>query len=599
MNFFSRYENINIAVASLLVEELIRNDIHYFVISPGSRSTPLAIAVTRNPLTRYKLVLDERSAGFYALGYAKGRKKPAVLICTSGTALANYFPAVIEARMTNTPLLVLSADRPFSLQDTGSNQTIEQPQIYGNYTRIFSHIPVTPQGLSAPSILSLVDNILYKMIYAEPGPAHINIAFDEPLHPEIHPYHIDGNESFYEWMKTRNPFTRYFPRKDTSSLTENEIWGNLSESGNMTIVTGSLEEFIQSDEDRILIKKIMEDLCRKGWPVWMDIRSGFFRSLCGISHADFIFGNTTLPPHAAPETILHIGSEMLSKEYYRLLQKHIIPTVIQIKNHANRHDPEYGVTVRLSADVHKLAEIVRQIPECKNHEYSEYWKSSSVKSQALLEDIFKSEKTISEAGFLHHLALARLDSDIAIGNSMPIRNLDMFTASLHPGIAVFSNRGASGIDGFLSSSMGFATATGRPTVIISGDVAALHDLNSLYLSTDIPNATIVLVFNNGGSGIFDYLPIARYPEDYGNLFRTEHSYNMKNFAKGFNLPYYTASPAEEIPEIFYGKIMLLIQDIIIKKEKAVLELFFDREYNILLQKKIHHEFRKHFSTPEQ
>ncbi len=597
MDYFSRYENVNIAIGSLLVEELIRNGIDYFVISPGSRSTPLAIAVTRNPLARYKLVLDERSAGFYALGYAKARKKPAVLICTSGTALANYFPAVIEARMTNTPLLVLSADRPFSLQDTGANQTIEQSHIYGNYTRIFSHIPITPQGLSAPSILGLLDNILYKMIYAEPGPSHINIAFDEPLHPEIRPYHLDCNESFYEWMKTRNPFTRYFPRKDTSSLTENDIWLNLSETGNIMLVVGSMEEFIKSDEDRILIREIMELLCRKGWPVWTDIRSGSFRSFCGISHADFIFANATIPDSAVPRTIIHIGSELISKEYYRLREKAKILNVIQIKNHANRHDPEHGVSVRLSADVHKLGEIIQQIPECKNQEYSEYWKSSSVKARALIENIFQSEEKISEAGFLHHLAKAKLDSDIAIGNSMPIRNLDMFTASLHPGTAVFSNRGASGIDGFLSSSMGFATATGKPTVIISGDVATLHDLNSLYLSTDIPNAVVILVFNNGGSGIFDYLPIARYTEDYSNLFRTEHSYNMKNFAKGFNLPYYT--PAEEIPEILYGKVISLIQNIIIKKEKAILEIFFDREYNILLQKKIHNKFRKNFSTPEQ
>lgn len=587
-------ENINIAVSSLIVEELIRNNINLFIISPGSRSTPLTVAVNRNKKAEKKLILDERSAAFYALGYAKATRKPAVLICTSGSALGNYFPAIIEAKMSQTPLIILSADRPFSLYDTGANQTIDQKKIFGCYAPFFSHIPVHADEFSFESVVTLIDNAVFKSRYFEKAPAHINIAFDEPLAPKKQDYPMNIGKSFQKWLSSGIPYTQYLPPEYKISREDEQIIHIINRSSKVMIVLGNLNEFIHDQEDRLHLKKALSKLYDEDCLIFSDIQSSYRKHTPNqIKYFDLSTLIESIPDNKFPDTIIHIGSELVSKKYYQWISHPSIKTIIQIKNHGNRNDIHNLIQYRITADARKLFNLTARLKLKNSQTLMEYWDTINSLINEKLSKIFREEEIISEQGFLFRLSQEKILADISIANSMPVRYMDLFYTNISEKTNILTNRGSSGIDGFLSTSFGFANGRQKTNIVITGDVSFLHDLNSLLLSTKNYETMIFIIFNNDGSAIFDYLPIAKHKEDYNDFFQTPHGYNMKRFAESFTIRYYSSIGNKNIDiETEYNSIFQILHEMLRKKFNGIIEIKTDRNHNYNLQQSITHQLKK-------
>lgn len=586
--FLKENENINIAVASMIIEELIRNDSSLFVISPGSRSTPLTVAVSRNKKAEKKLILDERTAAFYALGHAKATRKPAVLICTSGTALGNYFPAIIEAKMSQTPLIILSADRPFSLYDTGANQTIDQIKIYGSYAPFFSHIPVYSDSFNFQSLLTLIDSAVFKARYFEKAPAHINIAFEEPLAPEVKKYNLPANLRLRNWFLSTNPYTDYMPPEYKISREDERIINIINRSVKPVIVLGNLNEFIHDQEDRMHLKKAVMKLFEQGWLIISDIQSSYrIPYEKRIKYFDFSASIDSIPQDKIPDTIIHIGSELVSKKYYQWISQDSVKNIIQIKNHGNRNDSHHVIHYRITGDARKLYNLTARLKPKNSKSFYQFWNKINEKIHSSLTDIFAEESHLSEQGFIFRLSQENLTTDISVANSMPVRYLDLFYTSVSEKTRILTNRGASGIDGFTATSFGFAKARQNANIILTGDVSFIHDLSSMFLLKNNFETMIFIIFNNDGSGIFDYLPIASYKKDYNDFFQTPHGYSFKKFAEAFSILYFFFEQKNKnVPDEEYAKIFDIIRDMIRKKYSGIIEIKTSRDYNVQLQKRI-------------
>ena len=283
-------ENLNLLFTGLLIEELVRHNVTYFCISPGSRSAPLTIAAVRHSKTDSHIFYDERGAAFHALGYARASGKPAVLICSSGTAVANYYPAVIEAFQENIPLIILSADRPANLRDTGANQTIDQVEIYGKYTHFFADLPCPELTKEASFILKIVDSAFYAATSIDAGPVQLNCQFTEPLTPEKLSWPEEYLLTAEPWLQSNQPFSkRLLKNKNPESEAIEHVHRVITKNQTGIIIAARNENL--SDQKAIL------NLAEKiGWPIFADITSGIRlnKSPFIIHYFDFLLTSKSL-----------------------------------------------------------------------------------------------------------------------------------------------------------------------------------------------------------------------------------------------------------------------------------------------------------------
>lgn len=539
--------NINTLWTSVLVEELVRLGVTQFVISPGSRSAPLTVAVARNKRARSVIHFDERGAAFFALGYARATGKPAALICTSGTAVANYLPAVVEASVDCVPMILLTADRPPELRNKGANQTITQPGIYGSYVRWDHDLECPTTETSLRVLLKTVDEMVAAALSSSSGPVHLNCMFREPLAPTTSSKDLEEYASeIAEWTVDEKPFTS--AGQTQPPITENELSGIkhvLESTTRGLFVIGALKR----DSERKAISSLANHL---GWPMIADIGSGLRGGeiRTRIDFFDLSLASENFASSYRPDTVIQFGSRLTSKRLLSYLESSAPRDYIQVLDHPFLHDPIDRVTQRVQSD---LADVCTQIESmvniCPSTDWFNRWAAASAKVDSFLEQNFAASTELTEPLLAHLLTSeAEMNDTFWLASSMPIRDLDMFACPRAHWYTVGANRGASGIDGTIASAAGYSAGIGRRVTVLIGDLAMLHDLNSLALvKNSNVELTIILVNNNGG-GIFGHLPISEFGDVFEKYFVTPHGYRFEDAARMFGMRYAHAGSSSQFLE---------------------------------------------------
>ncbi len=545
--------NLNYLWSSLIVEELIRNGVDYFCISPGSRSSPLVCAVADNPKAKTFVHFDERGTAFHALGYTSATGKPCVLICTSGTALANFFPAIIEASKKKLPLIILTADRPPELRLTGANQTIDQIKIFGEYVRFFFDLPTPSQEIKPEFVLTTIDQAVFRSQGELPGPVHLNCPFREPLAP----VQMKGNFKFYlesikNWIKTGKPYTSYIrSEKKLNAKDTQMVCEILRNSQKGIIAVGKLS----CPEDSKAIYQLAEKL---NWPIFPDITSGL-RLGCAhpniISYFDQILMSANLVK-IKTDCVLHLGGRLTSKRFYEYLPKNDPQNYIVVLNHPLRNDPLHKVSLRIQSKTeHFCKEIIKGIKSAnKSHPFLKLLKDENKKIDLKLEKMGDTPQLTETIAVRLLSKLLPKDSGLFIASSLPIREMDMVASPNANPVVVSSNRGASGIDGTIASSVGFAVGLNKPTTLLIGDLAFLHDLNSLAMLKNLHTPLVIVALNNNGGRLFSKLPIAEFKSYFEKFFLTPHNLRFEHAAQLFKIPYFAAKNLKELTAAYQAAI---------------------------------------------
>jgi 2-succinyl-5-enolpyruvyl-6-hydroxy-3-cyclohexene-1-carboxylate synthase len=500
-------------------DELARCGLREACTSPGSRSTPLVLSLAREPRIRATSHIDERSGSFFALGLAKATGLPVALACTSGTAAANYAPAVIEAHEARVPLLVLTADRPPELRELGAGQTIDQVKLYGSaakwYLEVDDH-PATPERMRW--LRQLACRAFWTALDGRPGPVHLNFALREPLVldgplPEEEP---GGGGRAGERPWVTRPRTRLAP---APALLDG-LRAVVDDHPRGVIVAG------RSERDPGLGEALAAIADALALPLLADPLSGARRGPAAIAHYDALLRD---PDWAhAPDLVIRVGDLPTSKPLRQWL--HGLDGALQIAFDAENawQDPAGDVATIVSADPRVLApETPRQ-----EREWLEEWRRAD---RAAAEAIAATLPDLSEPRVAAELGV-RLPPDavLVVASSMPVRDVETFFPAREAPPRVLSNRGANGIDGTVSTAFGVAAA-GRRTVLLTGDVALAHDIGGLLAARRLElNLTIVLI-NNDGGGIFHFLPVEREGADFERHVATPHGLDFAHAAALYGL----------------------------------------------------------------
>ncbi len=521
----------NLLVSELIVEKLVHLGISSFVISPGSRSTPLTIAIARHAEAKSIIHYDERGAAYFALGAARASGLPAVLVCTSGTAVANYFPAIVEASMDNVPLIVLTADRPPELIDVGANQAIFQEDIFGIYPRLACNLAPTTSETSLSEISLLIDQMYHGSVENRPGPVHLNCQFREPLLP----VGSESQDSLSSVMEKEDPSTSH---PNSTPAEKNilrdqiqQIAAAFERSHRGIIVVG---RGLSRDENQI----VLQFAERMKIPVYPDIQSHlrFTRHELIVNHFDLILLDKDILS-SKPDFVIHFGSAFCSK---RLLNYLNSPDIyyVQIKSTPERIDPNHQINVTLEGNITEFCQSAQINPGAQDVDWLPHWQSVEEKAARTISNILKDRPKLSEPAISYQLSKHLPDNHaLMLANSMPIREMEMFAEAGHFNGDIVVNRGSSGIDGLLATTAGYAMGSNAPITALIGDLAFLHDLNSLQLIKNASNPIILVVINNNGGGIFSFLPVRNETDVFEKFFGTPHDLSMRHAAEMFGISY--------------------------------------------------------------
>lgn len=540
------------ALALVLVDELARCGVTDAVLAPGSRSTALAMALHDDPRVRLHVEIDERSAGFLALGLARATHRPAPVVVTSGSAVANLHPAVVEADTGRVPLLLLTADRPPELRHTGANQAIDQAGMFGGAPRwqVDLGVPEDREESNALWRASVCRAVAASVGdgQAPAGPVHVNLPFREPTVPVTDdgrsrvpgPYAaaLDGRPGRGPWVRTT-----VAPRR----LEDEELRGlagRLLATERGLLVAGAATPM---DGTPAAAGAVHELARATGWPVVAEPTSGL-RTDPGtvVAHAPLLAGHPDLTRELTPDLVLRIGRTGLSREVAGLLTSKVPQLLLGADG--TWDDPERAVGERLVADVHaSVAALAVHLALPTSSAWGQRWRDLDRRAAAAIDMVLDREDQPSEPRTARDL-LAGLPSGATLvaASSMPIRDLDRFSRP-RPDVTVLANRGASGIDGFVSTVLGVALGADGPVVALTGDLSLLHDANGFLLSPDAPqvDATFVVVDNDGG-GIFSFLPQARFPGSFERVFGTPHGRELAYLARFHHLGYRAVTRAADL-----------------------------------------------------
>ncbi|MCY4170542.1 MAG: 2-succinyl-5-enolpyruvyl-6-hydroxy-3-cyclohexene-1-carboxylic-acid synthase [Bacteroidetes bacterium] len=523
--------------AYLIIDELVRCGVNQFIIAPGFRSAPLALAAISHPSTHVVVHFDERGSAFYALGYGRTTLRPCVWITTSGTAVANGLPAVIESSLDGVPMICLTADRPPELRDTKSNQTIDQIHIFGRYSRWFADLPAPEINDYEPYIRSTIDYAVHKSLY---GPVHLNCMFREPL---VEMNNEEQSIPNFSWSTQQGPHTRYATPMISTASEDAELMKSILRAHRGLIVAGRFH----AHEDGQAISELVQQL---DWPLFSDICAPIHSVNHSVNFFDLILRSPSFKATYCPDAILYFGFPPVSKELQTYLSNASAERFILVSPSSVRIDPFHVVTDRIQSSITEFCDLVKN--NLTQHQSHTSWLDAWKRADYTVENILSSDlsKEISEPALAWLLSKLMADTAWILGaNSMPIRDLQTFyNRSQNSHVRVYANRGASGIDGTLSTAAGISQADPRHGVILIGDLAMLHDINSLSLLKE-RNVTIIAINNNGG-GIFNMLPIALKSEVFEKVLGTPHGYDFENAAKQFEIPYTKVNSCVEFQNVF-------------------------------------------------
>ncbi len=523
--------NLNTAWGSLAMEVLARLGVQTVVTSPGSRSTPLTLAAVRNPKLEALTILDERSAAFFALGLAKRSHRPVALVCTSGSAAANYLPAVVEASMSGTPLILLTADRPPELQDCQSGQTIDQSKLYGRYVRHFHHLATPDLGLLAYLRQSLVHAVT-QSLQPRPGPVHLNVPLRDPLAPEEGAGPVCSAETL---ERAATVLTRPCEAVPVSPALDSVALERLASHQKGLIVIGAenppLGDEAFADAVALLAYKL-------GWPVVTDVLNPL-RNHAGENQAlvttyDCFLRDVETASALCPTAILQIGILPTSKVLRTWLQE-VDASTFLLSRLADNTDPLHRVATPLYGDVRMLAEHLPH--QQTDAAWLQQWQSIEQTTRRMLDNRLGGMETIFEGKVAWLLAQhAPIGTSVFLASSMSVRYAEYFWQPGNRAISVYCNRGANGIDGTLSTVMGVAHG-GRPAILLTGDLAFLHDSNGLLAAGQMAGSLTVIVLNNQGGGIFEYLPVAGQGAAFESHFATPQEVDLQLLCRAHDICY--------------------------------------------------------------
>ena len=574
--------NLNHLWAALLVEELVRQGVALFVVCPGSRSTPLAVAVAQNPRARNVVHWDERAAGFVALGWGRATGRPAAVITTSGTAVANLLPAATEADADGVPLILVTADRPPELRETGANQTIRQPPIFQDVARWALDWPVPSADVPARWVLSTAAHAVHRAL-APLGPVHLNLPFREPLAavPDgtdvaaylrgVEAWTAAGSASsgdphpgppFVQWSPSSASVSALppsGPSEDAAPLGASARGWAHAPSGRGVIVVGDMAgEGAEGAGWATAVRALARTL---GWPVLPDVRApaAIRRTDAAagapvIANVDLVLASSAYRERQRPDQVLHLGGRIVSKRLARFLTDARPEHYVQVSAGIGRNDPDGIVTevVRrpaagYAADVERRTysrDARVETTGGRARGTGEAWVQSWVQASAVAEEVVRTHLDahdgLSEPAVAR--AIAASGAQVVAAASMPIRDLETFVPVGGPRLGdVIANRGASGIDGTIATAAGYARGDRRDVSVLIGDLALLHDQTSLALFRSGPAVVIVCV-NNDGGGIFHRLPIASgagavAPDTFERFFGTPHGLGFEHAAAQVGIAY--------------------------------------------------------------
>ncbi|MFL9597924.1 2-succinyl-5-enolpyruvyl-6-hydroxy-3-cyclohexene-1-carboxylic-acid synthase [Aeromonas veronii] len=522
--FSSQHATFNHVWSSLLLEELFRLGVRDIALAPGSRSAPLTMAAAAHQGFRRHLHFDERGLGFMALGLAKGSNRPVAVIMTSGTAVANLWPAVAEAQLTGVPLIILSADRPHELIDNGANQAIDQQGIFGRYPVYQQNLPSPTPTIPAAFVLSSVDQALAKQALT-PGVVHFNCMYPEPLYPGEHYQDFsDYLAPLGDWLNSQTPWSPWQQSEPTCS--PQAEWETFRQQRGI-VVAGRITDPKQAQTAATLAEQL-------GWPLLADLQSQIRFDSRNLIHMDMALNDPEFVAELGrAEVLLQFGARLVSKRLGQFIKHHSWQDYWLVDPQPARLDPDYRLRNRLLCSASAFAAAHPVTTQAPWHTLAELQHNASQQIAAACEHF-------SELGVCHRLNRL-IEGQLFVGNSMPARLMDMLGETGKGPSRVMTNRGASGIDGLIATAYGFAQSleqdSDEPTTLLLGDLSALHDLNSLALLSKASRPLVVILLNNDGGSIFRMLPVPTEGELLESYYRLPHGLSFEHAAAMFGLAY--------------------------------------------------------------
>ncbi len=511
-----KFVNLNNFWADQFAEIISAHGIREICISPGSRSTPLTAVFALNKKFKKHIIIDERSSGFFALGIAKASGKPVVLVTTSGTAVAELYPAVIEAYQQRIPLIVCTADRPEYLIGRGANQTINQNNIYANHIRFFADLGLpSTEILSIEKLRQVTEEALNISMNVNPGPVHLNFPFEKPLEPLTKNAKISAPLTSYR--KTINAEQQ--KKSKPIELNSNRIlfmcgWDNYNEDFTKRLTDISIQNSIPVIADGA-----------------SNLRFGS-RNNNLISNASAFLSSSKLRSEFQPEVIVQFGNAPTSNvllEYF----KESKAKKILVNKFGDWKDPSNSADELVESDYGNFLQSL-SITGDKQNAWLNKWIIAEEKAESVKTALMKNQSNLFEGKIITEL-LNRIpaESNVMISNSLPIRDFDIFSGCCKKQLHVFTNRGASGIDGIISTSLGISKSSGKPTYLLIGDLAFLHDTNGLLTAANYKIPLNIILINNNGGAIFKMLPVSNEKKIFETYFKTPQTIDFSNIAKTY------------------------------------------------------------------
>ncbi len=579
--------NRNILWSTLFIEELSRAGLNEACISPGSRSTPLVYALAQNKKIRKTVIIDERSSGFFALGMSKNSLSPVLLITTSGTAVAELYPAIIEAYKSRTPLIICTADRPPELLNRGANQTINQNNIFGNHIRWFRDAGLPAINSYKLKQIRSLANEAYSKAQNECGPVHINFPFRKPFEPS----------SYTDFIKeeTLNSVNSYLI-PDFSSKRKNKPLSKKIQS----LVLNSKKGLIlcnQAAYTKRDFSGIMEFARKFTFLVAADgisgLRFGYGPSENVLVNCSSYASGQKFPANYDPDLIIQFGTAPTSKQMLDFLENSKAKKIF-LNEYSELHNPTLSEGIFVQTGYNYFCNTFLNLPNPgKNETDTKEWtkKIKTLESQA---NRIK-QRHIYSAAFPFEgriipelLTSIKRGSNLFVSNSQAVRDLDYFAPQINGHVSLYVNRGASGIDGIIATASGIKFKSKKPTYLVIGDLAFLHDLNSLHLLKKMSlNLVIILIDNNGG-GLFNMLPIANERSVFKKYFLTPHNMDFSPIIKAYGGHYSKIKSWRNLSQAF--------KEASERDKFSVLHIMTDSKKSLFIRQKYWAEVEKYLNS---
>ena len=569
-----------------LVDEFYQLGVRHAVFSPGSRSTTMAMLFKEHEGFETYMNIDERSASFMALGIAKAHKEPTVLVCTSGSAVAHYLPAVLEAQYSGVPLILLSADRPHTLLHVGAPQTVDQHKIFGTAVNYFEELAVPQESHYYTYPRQVARKSYMKAMDTKKGPVHINVPLFEPLVPELDSKHFEAGRSPFNVVKPHySSGCNYDNTSRTSHVSNTSSSKNdsfLAKYKNILILAGPQVDVVEANS-------ILSFATMLQAPILADPLSNVRRSYNSVdSHSDkecidtskviistydAFLADKELWPILKPDCVIQFGQIVVSKRVQQMIAGWTDVEYIEVNPTMDSMNPTGKTTMHVQASIDVFTHLYGK--NNNSDKYLKLWQRLEQEGKKQLSTAIDEPHCFEGRTIRELQEQIPEDGQIFVANSMTIRDFDYFWFSGESKAVLYGNRGVNGIDGTISTALGLA-ANGKPTYLVTGDLSLFHDLNGLAVAKTHNLNLIIILHNNDGGGIFEYLP-QKGTKHFDYLFSTSQGLDYSGAAKLYGCGYTKISSPNELSSVLAN----------VSQETGVhiIEIPTNREYSRELHKK--------------